>query len=292
MKYVFTAICSLLLTGNMLASDLKPRQTFTTLPKSGQVKEFVGRQADRTAPAKAAAKETEHQWIDLGLCDYVDDIATGYFSVEPVRFKVKVQKDEANEGFYRILDPWANYPYKEVIKNDPDTPGSLGEGDSYYILIDASDPSYVRLLESPLGMDDGDGESSVISLTELVGEFVGYTPLTQADADKAAGRLVDNVISFPVIRSLQYKMALTMPPTAAGHLPSPSRVEVLELTIPSNCRSKRPSVPTKLSTTTSQSQATPTSRPCAMHYSRLRLRVFPKTSAKSALPAISTRQSK
>ncbi len=53
------------------------------------------------------------------------------------------------------------------------------------------------MLESPLGVDDGYGEGTAFSLTELVA-----FPLKQEDADKSAGKLTDNVITFPVIRAL------------------------------------------------------------------------------------------
>ena len=199
MKYIFTAVCMLVVSAFTYASDVKLNELYPSPPKNGLIKEQIGfKQTD----AKTTAIQINHNWVDLGLCDYVDDIATSLFMVDPVRFKVKVQQDEANPGFYRIVDPWANYPYKEQVVNDPDCPGTFSEGDSYYILIDTTDPDYVRMLESPLGVDDGYGEGTAFSLTELVGEVVGAFPLKQEDADKSAGKLTDNVITFPVIRAL------------------------------------------------------------------------------------------
>lgn len=200
MKYIFSAVCVLAFSMVANASDLRPGDVYPLSPKNGQIKERLG--SAQSIAATSVTQAADPNWVDIGLCDYIDDFATSFFSVEPARFKVKVQKDEANEGIYRIVDPWANYPYKNEIANDIYAPGTLHEGDQYYILIDASDPNYVRILESPLGMDDGYGETTAYSLTELVGELVGAFPLKQEDADRSAGKLVNNVISFPVIRSL------------------------------------------------------------------------------------------
>lgn len=138
-------------------------------------------------------QEITHNWSDLGLCDYVDDIATAYFSVEPTRFKVQVQKDLDNEGFYRIVDIWANYPHKDDIA---DYLGFDAFSSDSYIIIDATNPDYVRILDSPVGMDDGDGATTVRSLTELVGVQLGDNPVSQANADLSAGKLADLVIKF------------------------------------------------------------------------------------------------
>ena len=138
-------------------------------------------------------QEIAHNWVDLGLCDYIDDIATAYFSVEPSRFKVQVQKDADNDGFYRIVDIWANYPHKDLIA---DYLGFDAFSSDSYIIIDATNPDYVRILDSPVGMDDGDGATTVRSLTELVGVQLGDSPVSQANADLSAGKLVDQVITF------------------------------------------------------------------------------------------------
>lgn len=200
MKSIFTFLSVLLCFGVGNAIQPKHADIYPTVPKNNSVKTLIAK--SNGEPHKTPASRAEAKWVDLGLCDYMEDIATSYFLVDPVKYQVKVQKDEANPGVYRIVDPWTNYPYREQVENDETSPGTFVLGEEAYIVIDASNPDYVRLLGSPIGMDDGGGESTVYSLTELVGEFVGANPLDQATADRSAGKLENNVISFPVQRSL------------------------------------------------------------------------------------------
>lgn len=204
MNRIFTSVCAFVMSvAYVAAADVTPRDNYPTYA----AKQPVGHVSVTHQPvAGTAAADVAHRWVDLGSFDYTDDILTSFFSsLTPVTYKVRVQSDESNPGFYRIVDPWTSHPQRDAVINDPYSPGTLGSGDDCYILIDARDPEYVRLLESPIKVDDGYGEATLYGRTELVGEPVDFYPLTQAEADICAGRMKDNVITFTKERSFAAK---------------------------------------------------------------------------------------
>ena len=146
------------------------------------------------APQKA---EPEHNWVEMGTGVMTDDITTAYFdwngvTAEPL--DVKVEKDAANDGWYRIVNPWKNYTQMSKVT---EAGGALTQSDEITIVIDASNPDYVRVLEGNIGMDDGYGATSLIGFTEMAGKNLGIgDDITQEQADARAGKLVEGVISF------------------------------------------------------------------------------------------------
>lgn len=138
----------------------------------------------------------ESQWVDMGECAYTDDIVTTCWSVGTQTYNVRVQKDAANEGVYRIINPWENYPAaaRKAVETHEDSPGVLPVGDEYYILIDARDPEKVRIPESRIGMSNHRGEYTVCSISELLGQ--GYYGVNEETVEKSYGKLVDGVLTF------------------------------------------------------------------------------------------------
>lgn len=203
MKRFHSALCVLTMTATaVFAADVTPVDIYPTVSQNGSVKQALNHKSAAVARAASANDTDSHSWVEIGKRDYTDDILTSFFDyLSPTTYQVTVQKDEANQGIYRIVDPWSNHPDKATVLNHPETPGVLGQGDDYFIIIDASNPEYVRILNSPIGVDDGYGVASLCSRTELVGEPVDFYPLTQAEADLCAGKLVDNVITFTKERS-------------------------------------------------------------------------------------------
>lgn len=150
-------------------------------------------------PAKA---EPEHNWTPMGDGVMVDDITPAYFDWKDVVIKeitVAVEKDAANEGWYRIVNPWKNYDQMDLVTA---AGGTLEQTDDITIVIDATNPDYARVMETNIGVDDGYGPSNIVGYTELVGVNTGIGVVTQAAADARAGKLADGVISFPVKYSL------------------------------------------------------------------------------------------
>lgn len=92
-----------------------------------------------------------------------DDITVSYFfEVQPGNIQVEVEKDAANEGWYRVVNPWKNFTQTATVTA---AGGTLEQTDDVVIVIDASNPEYVRLLENNIGMDDGYGASTLVGLS-------------------------------------------------------------------------------------------------------------------------------
>lgn len=137
-----------------------------------------------------SAAQTSHQWQALGTAMYTDDIISEIFDVQPASYSVEVEKDIANEGYYRIIEPIRSNPdiekYKYYVCNDEAI---------RYMVIDATDPDFVIIEPTNLGLTYNDEEFFMYSyswltktgdLSKAVIENYGYT-----------GRLKDGIISFP-----------------------------------------------------------------------------------------------
>lgn len=188
-KYLTLALASIALaaTASTPREELKgkllrtPEPTVATMP------------ALHHSPQKA---EPEHRWVAMGEGKLYDDITGCYFydpQVASEELAVTVEMDEANEGWYRIVNPWKNHTQLNLVAQNF---GTLEQSDDITIVIDASNPDYVRVMETNIGMDDGYGPSTIVSYTELVGVNLGFGPVTQEQADAQAGKLVDGVITF------------------------------------------------------------------------------------------------
>lgn len=164
-----------------------------------------------TAPAglafrAPAADEVQHNWVDAGTGYLVDDISTGlFFSYDVPTFEVSYQKDEANPGWWRVVNPWKNHPYADEVNAEEDN--VMKQTDDVIILINATDPDYVRILPTEIGLADSDGFATLVGGTEMVGiDLSGEGDIwTQEIADECAGILEDGVISFPAAGSMSLK---------------------------------------------------------------------------------------
>lgn len=138
--------------------------------------------------AQTAASDGGHNWLELGLCPFTNNIIA---SAAPQTYRVTVEADAANEGIFRIADIWSDYP--ENIKQRLVAEGfTFYSGSEYYIIIDARDPQYVRILPSPLGLSDQDGDYTVCTPSEIIGQLV----IDEIYAADKAGKFTDGIISF------------------------------------------------------------------------------------------------
>lgn len=126
----------------------------------------------------------------LGMCSYTDDIVSTLFGAPTVTYQVEIQESVDNPGKYRLVNPYGEiYPYNE--------PGDWDADNTYYLTIDATDPDYVNLVQSDLGIDWGYGPMTALSFADY---FIDAGEATK-DQMKAAGyygKLVDGVITFNV----------------------------------------------------------------------------------------------
>lgn len=146
----------------------------------------------RNTAAKApAGSSVSHTWQSLGECDYTDDVVASMFNIgSNMTYKVNVDQDTSNPGFYRIADPVKAHPqYAALAKYTVTT-----DVERYWV-IDARDPSYVILEPSDLGLVLNDAEEFyVYSYTwmSVTGEYSRET----LESYGLTGKLADGVITF------------------------------------------------------------------------------------------------
>jgi hypothetical protein len=106
-----------------------------------------------------------------------------------VTYQVEIEESVDNPGKYRLVNPYGEaFPYNE--------PGDWDADNTYYLTIDATDPEYVNLVQSDLGIDWGSGPMTALGLADY---FLATDKEVTKDMLKAAGyygKLVDGVITF------------------------------------------------------------------------------------------------
>lgn len=145
------------------------------------------------APAMAAAADT-HDWKAIGDGVFTDDILSSVIvDYSPISYKVPVEQDAANPGYYRFK-MYANHPYAESLSMI-----MVDGGLDSYIVINATDPTNVIIEPSNIGFTMGNEieEAFVCSLS-------WYPEFTTAELASRGllGTLDDDVIAFKGVNSL------------------------------------------------------------------------------------------
>ncbi len=161
----------------------------------------AGSKAKKSTPKALKAKvevadDSDANWVSIGACPYIEDIATCYFWASyPVMYNVDVYQDQNHPGVYRIVNPWKDYPYLDACIKEG---GIFDQTENSYITIDATDPNHVVIPVSPLGLGDDDDTTQICSDYAIYEEL----GLTEEQALATAGVLADNVITFDQENSL------------------------------------------------------------------------------------------
>lgn len=134
--------------------------------------------------AKASQTRAEETWKDLGEGEFSDFVLSNLFYsylAEPI--KVQVQESEQTPGRYRVVNPWPS------ITTHPEL---------NYLIIDASDPEYVKIPEQQSPADDPNlGETWYCSYTYFITDLKGIPKETFKELQpKMVPVLKDGVISF------------------------------------------------------------------------------------------------
>ena len=142
----------------------------------------------KVATAEYTTTKNPEVFKSLGKAKFTDNLISYAFEVDPVTYEVEVEESQDNPGKYRLKNPYGEiYPY-----NDP---GDWDDTQDYYLVIDATDPDYVNIVESELGVDWGYGMMSAMSTADLL---IANEVATAEDLKKAGyyGVLKDGVITF------------------------------------------------------------------------------------------------
>lgn len=146
MKKIYAILVAALIATTFTAhAEVELHHVFPTAKMTKKVKTpaaKISRHASKAPSRVAPANDplNPSQWEEWGTGTYTDDILTSFSfteGIEPCTYEVRVQRDLANPGVYRIIDPWANYPQKDAIEEQDI---ELTLGDEVYITLDARKP--------------------------------------------------------------------------------------------------------------------------------------------------------
>lgn len=135
--------------------------------------------------------KTEDSFETIGYCLYRDGFVDAFYNIPFVAWEVEVKEDKNNPGYYRLVDPYKEWPLNVSSGGKYVLPGK------YYLDVDATDPNYVRVAESEIGvqMDPRYGAFSAWCAGDLILATGKYTE----DQIKQAGyygKMKDGVITF------------------------------------------------------------------------------------------------
>ncbi|MBQ8051145.1 MAG: hypothetical protein IJ197_06165 [Bacteroidaceae bacterium] len=129
-------------------------------------------------------------WEDLGMATYREDMVTGFFSVDNVKYNVPIQKNKRTEGVYRLVNPYGSYyPYNSTSEYDANAIS--------YWLIHAEDPDYVWLETHNSTMDWGYGNFRFSSMVGYLMDLGNTLEDIKASQPESFGKFADGVITMP-----------------------------------------------------------------------------------------------
>ncbi|MBQ7514107.1 MAG: hypothetical protein IJS95_06930 [Prevotella sp.] len=153
---------------------------------------YDGDEVKNTAYAKFYYEVGGPQWVSLGTGLYTEDcLLPNYidkYADDPLTYEVEIQENVNKPGLYRLVEPYGSaFPYNEA--------GDWDDTQSWYVIVDATDPEGVFIPEQRTSLNWGDGEFSIQSLGSYYMDG-GYSFATVKGAGYM-GTLIDGVITFP-----------------------------------------------------------------------------------------------
>lgn len=122
----------------------------------------------------------EGEWENIGTGRFCDDITTLYADAESKIYDVTVERNIANPGLVRVVNPFGAYTGVTGF----DTANEHVGAHSHYMVFDITNPDKVSIVESPLGIDLGSGPMVLTSVMDNLGAEI-------------TGTLSGNDIEFP-----------------------------------------------------------------------------------------------
>lgn len=150
-------------------------------------------QSTFSAPVSAIHKTRESvdqdTWKKLGIGKLRDDFFTTYYLVECMEFEVEVEESESTPGYYRLVTPYANYPYSSSTEWEEET----------YMYVNATDPEHVFIEFYDTGHDMGANDGTTLQINSVAGyRYTVDGNLEQAIEEGSCGTLMDGAITFPI----------------------------------------------------------------------------------------------
>lgn len=132
-------------------------------------------------------------WVKMeGKATYRDDLVTSTWAVDNLVYQVDIERNVVEEGKYRLVNPYGSvYGY-----NDP---GDWDDTKDYYLEIDATDPDFVHIPYTELGVDWSYGMWTTEGYVDyLVDNGKGTIDDFKSSNPEYFGTLKDGIITMPV----------------------------------------------------------------------------------------------
>lgn len=140
------------------------------------------------------------QWVDAGTVEFTDPFVAGIYQLDITEpYEVACQENAGRPGYYRLVNPYHAHPVFGQA-TDKWSEYTLGHDHDHYIYIDATDPSFVKIEPSALGLAARYGDMYV---GDMLSYFIGLGNSLDAliQAGYQPGYMEDGFITFPA-RSL------------------------------------------------------------------------------------------
>ncbi|MDE7473570.1 MAG: hypothetical protein K2M68_08310 [Muribaculaceae bacterium] len=133
--------------------------------------------------------DNDADWKSLGKTAYTEAIIAEHYEYDPETLQVEIQENINTPGFFRLVNPYAEYMYNFIERED---------NHDHYIYIHAENPQAVWIENSALGADFGYGDGRVTSDVARFIEEDGITLEEALQRDVNLGVIDDdNVLTFP-----------------------------------------------------------------------------------------------
>lgn len=170
-----------------LPAGYGPNEPYTIYARAYNTAGVLKNESTHTVYTPAAANGWKALDNNAVFTDHL--LSCLYSDINLGTYEVAVEEEIAHPGHFRLVNPYKDAPYNVC--------GDLHGGHSHYIYINASDPQYVEIEDSPIGYTlTTDGDVRVTSAVSLYASR-GLTR-EQAKQMGAFGSMVDGVITFPL----------------------------------------------------------------------------------------------
>lgn len=150
----------------------------------------------KTGTTAALTDTRGGSWTSLGIGRYRDNIMHVFRLINDwyPEWDVEIMQSETNPGLYKVVDAYGNCPYSGW--------GQANSDPQWCILIDATDPDGVMILDWYAGFDFTDpenGQAGPLMIWSQANDYYEniYGDLEQAKKEGLCGRLRNGAVTFP-----------------------------------------------------------------------------------------------
>jgi len=128
-------------------------------------------------------------WTSLGMATFTDNIVSSLYKVDQYTYEVEIQENDNQPGYYRLINPYKNYPVEGV---------SYDDSQDHHMYIYATNPNQVYFPEFNTGLTVDPSYGAIIAVSQGARYLEAGNPADKIEQAGLFGTLKDGVITFPV----------------------------------------------------------------------------------------------